>query len=303
MTGAFSFTGAAVSRELVRRGFQIHTLTNRRSREQTSITSSPLLFDRGSLERAMAGAEIFVNTYWLRFAHGGQTFEKAIDASRSLIEAAQAAGVRRIVHVSVSNASAESRLGYYRAKAVVEDAVRAANVSHAIVRPTVIVGHADVLTSNIAWFLRRFPLFPVPDGGRYRLQPVTLDDTARIIADAAQGTADSEVDAAGPELFTYRGYVEAIAAACGSTARLVDVPGWLVLDALRSIERWLHDVVLTRDELDGLEQELLVSRAPPLGTESVRAWLAAHGAEMGNTYTNDLERHFGAGRSEPIGGA
>jgi uncharacterized protein YbjT (DUF2867 family) len=251
----------------------------------------------------MAGAEVFVNTYWVRFGRGAQTFEKAIDASRSLIEAAQAAGVRRIVHVSVSNASAESRLGYYRSKAAVEQIVRSASVSHAIVRPTLIVGSADVLTSNIAWFLRRFPVFPVPDGGRYRIQPVTLDDVARIIADAAEASTNCEVDAAGPEIFTFRRYVEAIAAACRCTARVVDVPGWLALDALRSLEVLLHDVVLTRDELDGLEQEMLVSRAAPLGTESVLAWLEAHGAEVGRRYTNDVERHFGAGRTEPISGA
>lgn len=303
ITGAFSFTGAAIARELARRGFEIHTLTNRRPPGPTAITSSPLLFDHDHLVRAFTGADVFVNTYWVRFARGGQTFATAVDASRTLFDAARAAGVRRIVHVSVSNASTTSALGYYRGKALVEDAVRSTGVSHAIVRPTLIVGPGDVLTSNIAWFLRRFPLFLVPGGGRYRVQPVTIDDAARIVSDAVAMTTDCEVDAAGPEVFTFRDYVEAIAVACGGTRRLVSAPRWLALAALWPVGLWVRDVVLTLDEIRGLEQDLLVSRATALGAQSVRQWLAEHGSTIGRTYTNDIDRHFGAGRIEPIGGA
>jgi NADH dehydrogenase len=303
ITGAFSFTGAAVARELARRGFEIHTLTNRRAPSPTTITSSPLRFDHDHLVRAFTGADVFVNTYWVRFARDGQTFETAVDASRTLFDAARAAGVRRIVHVSVSNASTTSPLGYYRGKALVEDAVRAAGVSHAIVRPTLIVGPGDVLTSNIAWFLRRFPLFLVPDEGRYRVQPVTIEDAARIVSDAVEVTTDCELDAAGPEVFTFRNFVETIAVACGGTRRLVGAPRWLALAALWPIGICVRDVVLTLDEIRGLEQDLLVSHAPALGTRSVRQWLLEHGSDIGRAYTNDVHRHFGAGRIEPIGGA
>ena len=156
-----------------------------------------------------------MSTYWVRFPHGDASFETAVENLKILIDAAVRAGVRRFVHVSVSNASLDSRLGYYRGKAEVDEAVRRSGLSHAIVRPTLVVGPHDVLSGNIAWFLRRFPVFPVPDGGRCRLQPVTLEETGRIIADAAEEESDLDVDASGPEIYTFREYVELLARACG----------------------------------------------------------------------------------------
>ncbi|NUQ36088.1 MAG: NmrA family NAD(P)-binding protein, partial [Planctomycetaceae bacterium] len=204
VTGAFSYTGAAVARELMARGYGIHTLTNRKAaiapqlavgerpedassasfrrkpepslpndslspldtgfrwydadiRASTPITSSSLAFDAAHLEGELAGADVFVNTFWIRLPHGGEDFASAVEKSRLLIESAKRAGVRRIVHVSVSNAAVGSNLGYYAGKAQVEEIVRACGMSYAIVSPTLVVGPNDVLTNNVAWFLRRFP--------------------------------------------------------------------------------------------------------------------------------------------------
>jgi NADH dehydrogenase len=202
--------------------------------------------------------------------------------------------------VSVSNADPASDLGYYRGKARVDEAVRASGLPHAIVRPTLVVGPQDVLTNNIAWFLRRFPVFPVPDGGRYRVQPITLDDAGRAIADAAEAPGDLDLDAAGPEILAFRDYVRLVARACGVRRWIAAAPGWAALLALRLVEPALRDVVLTREELQGLAEEKLVSSRPPRGTESVSAWLLAHGASLGRRYANDLDRHFGAGARRAI---
>jgi NADH dehydrogenase len=175
----------------------------------------------------------------------------------------------------------------------VDAAVRAAGLSHAIVRPTLVVGPNDVLTANIAWFLRRFPLFPVPDGGAYRLQPVTLADAARIAADAAAPGPDLEVDAAGPEIFSFAEYLRLLARACGVRQWLVPVPGWLALAGIGALSPLLRDTVLAREELAGLEAELLVSSAPALGSERVGDWLLGAGPTLGRAYTNDRRRHLG----------
>jgi NADH dehydrogenase len=305
LTGAFSYTGAAVAGELLRRGgYAIHTLTNRRPPPgaDEAITIAPLRFERGHLVEQLAGAEVLVNTFWVRLPHAGQTFETAVEASRLLFDAAAAAGVQRIVHVSVSNAAAGTNLGYYRGKAEVEAALRRQRgPSWAIVRPTLVVGPGDVLTNNIAWFLRRFPVFPMPDGGRCRLQPVTLADTARIICDALEAPDDGlELDAAGPEILTFAGYVRLVARACGVRRWFLSVPGWLSLALLRLVGLVLRDVVLTREELLGLEQDLLLSHAPPTGQQSVRAFLEEHGDALGRRYVNDLRRHFTAGRDRAV---
>jgi NADH dehydrogenase len=301
VTGAFSFLGAAVAKELLRRGFAVETLTNRRPPAGASeIPATPLVFEQDHLSGALRGADVLVNTYWIRLPRGGRSFATAVADSRTLFDAAKAAGVGRIAHVSVTNASLASPLGYYRGKAEVDAILRGCGVSHAIVRPTLVVGPNDVLTSNIAWFLRRFPFFPLPDGGAYRLQPVTLADAARIVADAAESSGDLDVDAAGPEVLSFAEYLRVLAAACGVRARLLRVPGWLALAGIGAVELFLRDTVLAPEELAGLEGELLVSRAAPRGTESVRGWLAARGDALGRAYVNDRRRHFGPGASEPV---
>jgi NADH dehydrogenase len=301
ITGPFSYIGAAVARELRARGWSVHGLTNRRRPEGAEdVTTAPLRFDPAHLERELRGADAVVSTYWVRLPHGGQSFDTAVANSRSLIAAAARARVGRLVSVSVSNADAASSLGYYRGKAHVDDAVRAAGLPHAIVRPTLVVGPSDVLTSNIAWFLRRFPLFPVPDGGRYRVQPITLDDVGRVAATAVEAEGDLDVDAAGPEIMTFREYVRLVARACGVRRWIVGAPAGLALAALRLLQPFLRDVVLTREELEGLAQEKLVSRQPPRGSESVSQWLLANGASLGRRYVNDLDRHFRDGARAPI---
>lgn len=291
VTGAFSNTGAAVARELERRGYAIHTLTRRSPPEGSSITRAPLLFEREHLRRELAGADVFVNTYWVRFAGHGCTFDRAVDNIRMLADAAKEAGVRRFVHVSVSHAARGTHLGYYRGKAQAEEHIQRSGLSHAIVCPTLVVGPSDVLTSNITWFIRRFPVFFVPRGGHYRVQPVTLEDNARIIADCAEHTTDEHVDAAGPEVFTFREYLGLLAKAARVWRLFLPVPDAIALAAVGLVERFVHDTVLAREELRGLEDELLTSSSPPLGTQSVREWILENGAALGRRYVDDTALH------------
>lgn len=302
VTGAFGYIGGAVARELLGRGAAVHSLTGRRPVAGSPVTAAPLLFEREHLVRELRGADAFVNTFWVRLPEHGLTFDEAVERSRLLLESAAEAGVRRIVHVSVSNAAMGRNLGYYDGKARVEEVVRRLDASVAIVRPTLVVGRGDVLTGNIAWLLRRFPFFMVPEGGRCRLQPVTLDDTARLIADLAQRADTVEVDAAGPRIFTFGEYVETIASACGLRRSAVSVPGWVALLALRLVGRVLGDVVLAREEWLGLKQELLLSGASPAGQESVSDWLKENGPDLGRRYVHDWRRHCGADRFGPVNG-
>ena len=300
VTGAFSYTGSAVARELQRRGFSLFTLTNRRPPKNGTIPAAPLRFDADHLTRELSDTSVLVNTYWVRLPYANESFSTAVENSRILIEAAKRAGVRRLVHISVSNAARGTNLGYYSGKAQVENLVRQSGLSYAIVRPTLIVGPTDVLTNNIAWFLRHSPLFLMPGSGAYRLQPVTLNDTARIVADAVEGEEDIEVDAAGPDILTFREYVRMVAVACGIRRWIAGTPVWMALAALRLAGFVLRDIVLTKEELQGLQQELLVSQEPPLGQESVREFLQVHGGQLGRRYINDLHRHFGAGTTESV---
>ena len=200
--------------------------------------------------------------------------------------------MRRIVHFSITNADPDSPLAYFRGKGRLEDAVRSSSLSYAIVRPTVIFGEGDILINNIAWFLRRFPAFPVFGSGDYRLQPAFVEDVAEIAVDAANRNEDLAVDAVGPETFTFEELVRLIAEKVGGTSRLVHVSPRLALWLTRLAGYLVRDVVLTRDEIDGLMANLLVSEGPPTGRMRLSDWLEQNSGTVGARYASELRRHY-----------
>ena len=128
----------------------------------------------------MEGAGVLYNTYWVRFARGQTTFDLAVENSTALFEAAAKAGVGRIVHFSVTNAASDSRLPYFRGKGQVEESLKRVGVPYAIIRPTLVFGEGDILVNNIAWALRRFPVFPVYGDGAYPDSARATSKTLRL---------------------------------------------------------------------------------------------------------------------------
>jgi uncharacterized protein YbjT (DUF2867 family) len=210
-----------------------------------------------------------------------------------LFSAADRAGIERIVHVSIANPSVESPLPYFRGKALVEHALAHSGLHYAIVRPTWIFGgERDVLTNNIAWILRRMQVFALPGSGRYPVQPVQVDDLARICVDAAGTTGEAVVDAAGPETMPFRDLVAMIRSAVNARSPIVHLPPPLMSAAARGLGLLVRDVVLTPDEIKGLMAGLLVSQNPPLGQIAFSEWLDQHKTSIGRSYANELNRHF-----------
>ena len=295
VTGAFSYTGRFIARRLLSAGRRVRTLTNHPQRpgaEGMDVEAFPLQFaDREALVESLRGVEVLYNTYWIRFPHSGLTFGDAVANTRKLVSAASEAGVRKIVHISVSNPSLESPLDYYAGKARTEAVVSESGLPWAIVRPTLIFGPGDVLINNIAWLLRRFPLFLIPGHGAYRLQPVAGDDVADIAIWAAEQDGIT-VDAAGPDIMSYAQLVDAVAIAIHHTRRIVFTPQGLTLFAGRILGSSVRDVLLTRQELEGLMDELLVSRELPRGRTRLDNWLLRSADTLGLKYASELDRHF-----------
>ena len=174
---------------------------------------------------SLSGATTLYNTYWVRFARRTVDHERAVANSRALFLAAKRAGVQRIVHVSITHPSSDSPLPYFRGKALVERALAECELSYAIVRPAILFGGDGVLLNNIAWLLRRLPVFAIGGRGDYRIRGIHVDDLARLCLAKAAETHDSVTDAVGPERPTFTELVAAIRHAVGSRARLVHVPG------------------------------------------------------------------------------
>jgi uncharacterized protein YbjT (DUF2867 family) len=296
VTGAFSYSGKYIARRLLARGEEVITLTGHPHRPDPfggRVRAFPLNFaDCAGLVAGLRGSDALVNTYWVRFDKGENTQPAAVTNTSRLVDAAVEAGVRRIVHVSITNPSAESNLSYFQGKAANEKIVEESGISYAILRPTVLFGAEDVLINNIAWLLRRFPIFTMPGDGNYRLQPVYVDDLAALAVDAVYVRENSICDAVGPDIFTFREMVELIGAKIGARRLLISTPPRLALAAAKLLSLFVQDVMLTSEEIDGLMAGLLVSKKPPRCKTHLGDWLEENKSGIGMKYASELQRHF-----------
>jgi uncharacterized protein YbjT (DUF2867 family) len=297
VTGASGFIGGAIAERFVDRA-DVRSLTLHPGKNRFGPRVQSFAYDFADPAR-MAGAfaevDVFVNTYYVRFNHGSATFERAVEQSRALVRLARAAGVRKIVHVSVSKADERSDLPYYRNKARIEAIVRESDLDYTILRPAVVVGAGDILMNNIAFFLRRLPVFAIFGRGDYRVQPITLEAFADVAVEAIDGGHSTKtVAVAGPSDWTFLAMVEAIRQATASHAVLVRAPAWAALAGLKVAGPFLGDVVLTRDEIRGLTEEYLYTEAPLRRGVDFREWLAAPSvaSTLGRVYASELGRHF-----------
>ncbi|MGH9129157.1 MAG: SDR family oxidoreductase [Acidimicrobiales bacterium] len=295
VTGAYSYSGGAIARGLIASGRRVRTITGHPGRAPagSAIEVRSLDFDDPiGLVESLEGASTLYNTYWVRFAHDRTTHEQAVANSRALFYAARRAGIRRIVHVSITHPSIDSPFAYFKGKAVVERALAETGLSYAIVRPAILFGADGVLLNNIAWLLRRLPVFAVGGRGEYRIRAVHVDDLARICVEQGSSRQDTLIDAVGPERPTFTDLVGSIRDAVGSRARIVHVPGSTVPVLSGLLGMALRDVVLTRDEYRAMAAGLADTQGPATAVTSLSAWLADHGAELGLRYANELDRHF-----------
>lgn len=294
VTGAFGYTGSRIASRLLAAGRRVRTLTNHPRADSPlsrDLEVRTLDFkDSAALSRSLEGAEVLYNTYWIRFPFRGVDFDGAVENTFALIRAAKRAGVRRVVHVSISHASPDSPLPYFRGKGQIETFLRDSDLSHAIVRPTLLFGGEDILINNIAWLLRRLPVFGIPGNGGYFVQPVCVDDVADLAVDSARAKENVVVEAAGPERFTFDELVSHVREAVDSRCRIIHlapevaiwtggVLGWLV-----------RDVLITRNEVRGLMDGLLVPEGVPKASTRFSTWLPAHAADLGRRYASEMKR-------------
>ena len=296
VTGAFGYTGKYIARRLLTLGEPVITLTghpNQPNEFGGAVKAYPFQFDDPSrMAGSLAGVRVLYNTYWIRFDRGTKTHETAVANTRALIRAAELAGVERMIHISITNPDSASPLPYFRGKALLEEDIRKARFSYAILRPTVLFSVEDILINNIAFLLRKLPLFIIPGTGQYRLQPIFVEDLARLAVEAAHSTDNLVIDAVGPKIYSFEELVRLLAQTVKSRAAILHASPGLSLAATRVLGALFHDVVLTRDELDGLMANLLISRSAPTGPTCLSRWLVDNGAVLGTRYASELARHY-----------
>jgi uncharacterized protein YbjT (DUF2867 family) len=294
VTGAFGYSGKYIAQRLLDAGHQVRTLTNSPNRKHPfgdRIEVFPYSFDKpDELAESLEGVSVLYNTYWIRFNHRLFTHAEAVRNTITLFNAAREAGVERIVHVSITNPSEDSPLEYFSGKARLERALMETGVSHAILRPAVLFGKEDILVNNIAWALRRLPVFGVFGDGQYRLQPIHVDDFSRLAVEQGKSRENTTIDAIGPETFTYKGLVQEIGRIIGKRRPVISVPPGLGYISVAILGKLVKDVILTREEIDGLMADLLCTDSPPAGTTKLTEWAKAHADSLGRHYASELAR-------------
>lgn len=288
VTGAFGYSGRHITGHLLEAGHEVVTLTNSLDRPNPfgdKVAALPFHFDEPrKLRASLEGVHTLVNTYWIRFDQKRFERSRAVANTMVLFRAAREAGVRRIVHISITNPDIRSPLPYFRGKAELEADLMDLGVSYCILRPTALFGKEDVLVNNIAWSLRHLPAIGVFGSGDYKLQPIHVDDLAQTAARKAVAEGDEVVEAIGPETFTYRGLVAAIRLALGVKRPILSLPPLLGYWGTRVVGLVVGDLVISREEIRGLMENKLWVDAPPLGTTRLTDWLDQHKDTLGRRY-------------------
>ena len=296
VTGAFGYLGKYITSRLLNQGHDVVTLTNSPDRENPfggKVRAYPFNFDAPEkLVDSLRGVTVLYNTYWVRFNHETFSHAEAVNNTLSLFRAAKLAGVKRIVHISITNPSEASSLEYFSGKARFERALAESGIPHAILRPAVIFGKEDILFNNIAWMLRSFPIFSVFGDGRYRIQPVYVDDLAAMAVEYGGKTGDFVINAVGPETFTYRELVKTIGTIIGKSRPIVSLPPYLGYLLGRCLGKLKQDVVITMPEIKGLMSDLLCVETPPTAPTRFTDWARSHANTLGLRYTNELARRM-----------
>jgi uncharacterized protein YbjT (DUF2867 family) len=294
VTGAFGYSGKYIARRLLDKGHEVITLTNSPNRHNPfgeKVRAFPFYFDEpDKLTETLKGVSVLYNTYWVRFNHKMFTHADAVKNTIRMFNAAKEAGVERIVHVSITNPSLDSHLEYFNGKAQLEEALKETEISYAILRPTVLFGKEDILVNNIAWALRHLPVMGVFSSGKYRLQPIYVDDLARLAVEEGENRENVIINAIGPETFTYKELIRTIAAVIGKKRLIIQVPPSVGYITGKLIGKLVGDVTITREEIEGLMGELLYVDAPPLGKTKLTDWVKEHANTLGKRYTSEMAR-------------
>jgi NADH dehydrogenase len=294
VTGAFGYSGKYIAKRLIAEDRKVITITNSLQRKNpfgSKLQVFPFNFENPQkLKETLEGVSVLYNTYWVRFNHKTFTYADAVQNTETMFNAAIEAGVKRIVHISITNPSKDSHLEYFSGKARLEQTLKETGISYAILRPTVLFGKEDILINNIAWGLRYLPVFGVFGNGNYKLQPIYVDDLANLAVQKGRETDNSVINAIGPETFTYRELVKTVSEIIGKRRPIVSVPPVFGYAAGWVIGKIVNDVMITKEEIEGLMANLLYVESPPTGITKLTNWAKKHSETLGLKYTSELAR-------------
>ncbi|MCS6624736.1 complex I NDUFA9 subunit family protein [Roseibacterium beibuensis] len=273
--GGSGFVGSQVVQDLARRGWRIRVAVRRPDRAYKLQTSGHVgqiqavrcdAADPAQVEAALRGADAAVNLIGVLYEAGARSFQAMhVDAARNIAEAAAAAGLGRLVHISAIGANPESGSAYARTKAAGEMAVREAKPDAVIIRPSLVFGAGDGFLNRFASMATMAPVLPLIGGGSTRFQPVYVGDVAEAILHAVErpDAAGRTFELGGPAVMTMEDVLKLVLRETRRRNGLVPLPffparmigSFAQLTALVGIPPFL-----TRDQVVSLESDNVVAQ-------------------------------------------
>lgn len=253
VTGAAGFVGRHVVRELAGAGAKVRALVHSERGERVldgvdCELAHGDVTDAASLADAVDGCDAVVHL--VAIIHGrAASFDRVIaDGTRHVVEAARAAGVSRLVHMSALGVGEQTKdtVPYYRAKWAAEEAVRGSGVPHAILRPSFVFGPDGGALPQFLRIARLAPVTPIVGPGSQRLQPIWIDDLARAVRLSLD--ADGLFELGGPDVVDWNDLWRRIKLTLGKRRPTLHVPFWAVRPQALLLER-LPNPPVTRDQL------------------------------------------------------
>jgi len=230
VSGATGYVGGYLVPALLEQGHSVQALVRPGSESRLPAPGpgsvTPVFGDALNEEqvaRGMEGCEAAIHLVGIirEVPSRGITFERLhVRATEYVIRAAAQQQVARYVHMSALGANPDSPAGYLATKARAEQLVRASDLEYTLFRPSIIFGPGDDFINYFAGIMRRFHLIPIIGAGRYRMQPVYVDDVCQAFVRAldAPETVGNTIEIGGPDRYSYRDLMQVVKQVLGIRA-------------------------------------------------------------------------------------
>jgi uncharacterized protein YbjT (DUF2867 family) len=245
LTGATGQVGSALLDRLLAQGTPVRCLVRdprrlgaRRVRVQIALGD---LADPPSFRNAMRGVDTVVHlAASIRDQRRGSIEELNGIATWRMVQAAERAGVERFLFCSALGASTHHRVRFFRAKALAEQAVRAAELHAIVLSPSIVYAPGDRWLTLLER-LALLPVMPVSGRGRALYQPIWVEDAAACLLGALRQSPDAtprdrSLELAGPQTLSHTDIVRLVLRSQSRRRLLLHVPTPIVSRALRLLE-------------------------------------------------------------------
>jgi uncharacterized protein YbjT (DUF2867 family) len=261
VTGATGFVGQHVVHALRARGLPVRALVRDPRRGSRLVTWGAELVqgdvtDAASLPAAAEGVDAVVHLVAIIKGKPADFERVMAQGTRSVVAAAENAGVRRFVLASALGLDERSKdaVPYYGAKWEMERAVRESGLERVVLRPSFVFARDGGVLPTFVRLARYAPITPIVGSGTRRLQPIWIDDMAEYYARAVDepGAASRTFDVGGPDAVTWNELYDRLKRVLGTRRPSVHVPMGL-MRAQAALTEWLPGAPVTRDQLTMLE--------------------------------------------------